>query len=426
MLSTPVRGMLACSAVLALSLGPGARAGALGRAALPAPDAPASAAQPSPASQRPAAESPAPQPPPAQTPAPQPPPAGVFTPPALPPGATSPADRAAHETFVRVCTKCHPAERVISEGRSQTQWENTIISMQTSRGATITPEEFDIVLDYLTRFHGRDSAAQAPAAPGPGGRGAVPPGPRANVGAADRHRVDPAGAERGRKIYASECVTCHGANARGTERGANLIRSTRVLRDRYGSAIGPYLKKGHPMQTGAPSSALSDQQVTDIAHFLWDRINNTLRGSPEFDVKNVLTGDPQAGQAYFFGAGGCSACHSPTGDLAGYGTRYEPVEIQQRFVFPSAAGRGRGRGGARPQTKATVTLPDGRSVSGVLVSSDDFHVALRDESGEYRSWPRTPAVKIQKTDPYAAHVALLDRLTDEAMHDVVAYLEKLK
>ena len=35
-------------------------------------------------------------------------------------------------------------------------------------------------------------------------------------------------------------------------------------------------------------------------------------------------------------------------------------------------------------------------------------------------------MKIVKHDPYAAHVELLDRLTDTAMHDVVAYLETLK
>ena len=35
-------------------------------------------------------------------------------------------------------------------------------------------------------------------------------------------------------------------------------------------------------------------------------------------------------------------------------------------------------------------------------------------------------MKIVKNDPFAAHVELLDRLTDKAMHDVVAYLETLK
>jgi cytochrome c oxidase cbb3-type subunit 3 len=100
------------------------------------------------------------------------------------------------------------------------------------------------------------------------------------------------------------------------------------------------------------------------------------------------------------------------------------VDIQQRFVFP-AANAGRGRGGRRPVT-VTVTPPGGPAVSGTLVTIDDFNVALRDGAGTYRSWARTPEVKVQKNDPYAAHAELLERLTDKAMHDVVAYLETLK
>ena len=342
--------------------------------------------------------------------------------PVKPPQLTT-EDEKGRQAFLRVCLKCHPSERVTAEGRSRSQWENTMVAMQTSRGAVIAGDEFDVILDYLTKYHGRDSLAQtAAAAPGAAGRG-----PRANVGAADRHRVEPAAADRGRKIYAAECVTCHGPSARGTERGANLIRSTRVLRDRYGSSIGPFLKQGHPMQTSKSSTALTDAQVTDLSHFIWDRINSTLRGAPEFDVKDVLSGDAKAGEAYFTGEGRCSTCHSPTGDLAGYGKRYPPVDIQQRFVFPFAAG-GRGRGGANPRTQvsATVTMANGQTVSGVLVSIDDFHVALRDGAGEYRSWPRTADMKIVRKDPFAAHIELLDRLTDKAMHDVVAYLESLK
>jgi mono/diheme cytochrome c family protein len=264
-----------------------------------------------------------------------------------------------------------------------------------------------------------------PAAPG-AGRGQVPSGPRPNVGAADRHRVDSAAADRGRKIYAAECVTCHGPSARGTERGPNLVRSPIVLRDRYGNSIGPILKKGHPMQTGAFN--LTDAQITDLSHFIWQRINDTLRGSDVFEPGDVLVGDAKAGEAYFNGEGRCATCHSTTGDLAGYGKRFQPVDIQQRFVFPNTAGRGRGRaaGPSRQQVTATVTLPDGTTSSGALVSMDDFHVALRTTTGEYRSWTRTPAMKIVKTDPLAAHVELLDRLTDKAMHDVVAYLETLK
>jgi cytochrome c oxidase cbb3-type subunit 3 len=98
-------------------------------------------------------------------------------------------------------------------------------------------------------------------------------------------------------------------------------------------------------------------------------------------------------------------------------------------VFPNTAGgRGRGRaaGPSRQQVTVTVTLPDGTSATGPHVSMDDFHVALRTAAGDYRSWTRSPAMKVVKTEPLAAHVELLDRLTDKAMHDVVAYLETLK
>jgi mono/diheme cytochrome c family protein len=344
----------------------------------------------------------------------------------VPDGGT---DAKARETFVRVCTKCHPADRVTAEGRSRSQWETTIISMQTARGAALTPEEFDIVLGYLTKFHGRDSVVQPPegrggqAAGGRGGQAAGGRGPRAHVGAADRHRVNDEAAERGKKTYAAQCVTCHGSNARGTDTGANLIRSPLVLRDRYGSAIGPFLKRGHPTQTGAPSTGLTAAEVTDLSHFIWQRINDTLQGSPAYEARDVLTGNAQRGQAYFTGEGRCATCHSPAGDLAGYGRKHNPVDIQQRFVFPAAAA---GRGASRRPVTVTVTVPDSEPVSGVLVSLDDFHVSLRDPGGRYRSFARTPAMTIVKSDPYRPHVDLLYRLTDKAMHDVVAYLETLK
>jgi mono/diheme cytochrome c family protein len=262
-----------------------------------------------------------------------------------------------------------------------------------------------------------------------------------NAGANDRPGVDPAAAAEGKKIWAVECIDCHGSSARGTEKGTNLVRSVTVLRDRFGNALGPFLKKGHQMQSGRSSTLLSDDQVLMVAHFLRDRVNATLRGSSEFEVKNILTGDAKAGEAFFNGDGKCSTCHSPAGDLKGFGGKYEPVDIQQRFLFPRnalppgavapgrGAGGGRGRaGGPSPATAITVTVtqPNGESVTGALLQLDDFNVSLRDASGWYRTFARTPDLKVVKTDPLAAHRTLLDNLTDKNMHDVVAYLETLK
>ena len=283
------------------------------------------------------------------------------------------------------------------------------------------------------------TAAQAPQPPAPpaGGQrqGGPPPGRGgggmlAGAGPSDKPVVDPAAADRGRKVWASECIDCHGTQARGGDKGPNLVRSVIVLRDRYGSQIGPFLKKGHKLQSGTPSANLTDAQIQDLAHFLRQKVNDGLRGSPLFQVQNILTGDPKAGAAYFNGDGKCTACHSPTGNLAGIGGRLEPVDIQQRFLFPATGRGGRGRGapaGPSPNTvRVTVTPAGGAPVTGVLVQMDDFYVTLRDADGALQTIRRGPTVKVEKTDPLAFHNELLDKITDKNMHDVVAYLETLK
>jgi mono/diheme cytochrome c family protein len=283
--------------------------------------------------------------------------------------------------------------------------------------------------------------ASAPQGPPPQGRGAgggTPTGPAPGRGGAgalgagsiDTPAVDAAAADRGRTTYAAECVSCHGATARGTDTGSNLVRSIVVLRDRYGSEVGPFLKKGHQTQSGKGSASFTDAQVTDLAHFLRQRVNDMLRGSPIFKPGNVLTGDPKAGQTFFSGAGKCASCHTATThNLAGIGGRYEPIDIQQRMLFPGSGRGGRGRAGGPPPASAvtvSVSTGSGPPVNGVLVMMDDFIVMLRDSSGVIRTFRRTSSLNIEKNVPLAAHYALLDTITDRQIHDLVAYLESLK
>jgi len=238
--------------------------------------------------------------------------------------------------------------------------------------------------------------------------------------------VDPKAAEMGKPLFASDCQSCHGPDARGTSQGANLVRSTIVLKDRYGSSLGPYLRTQHPAVPGPMKLAsLTETQVLILAHFLRDRLNDTLRGAPGFKEGDILTGDPRAGEQYFNGEGGCARCHSTTGDLASIGRRMEPVTLQQRFLFPSNVGSRR-RSTPPPATTVTVSQPGGETLSGELVHMDDFTVGFRDASGTYRSVRRTPGVSVVKQDPYAAHIELLSKITDKDIHDVVAYLASLK
>jgi cytochrome c oxidase cbb3-type subunit III len=341
----------------------------------------------------------------------------------------------------KVCgSTCHNSDIVGATGRTRDQWTGVVNSM-VQRGAKATDTELGQIIQYLsTHFGPNMTPASATARPGlPAGvpqRGALGRGPGVlGGGAADSHVVDKEGADRGRGVYIAECITCHGPKARGggeglprNQQGANLVRSLVVLHDRYGDEIGPFLLKGHPLQSGKPASALTKQQIGDLAHFLHQAVYFTLRGGPDLKIQNVLTGDPKAGQVYFNGAGRCSTCHSPTGDLKGIGNKYDPATLQTKFLFPRTIGVSRTGARSVPAKPITVTVTqaNGQVVSGVLDKLDDFNVSLRDSQGDYKSFRITPDIKVVKNDPYAVHVELLDQYTDKNMHDIVAYLETLK
>lgn len=65
--------------------------------------------------------------------------------------------------FANVCGKCHPKERAVVVRRTRSQWEEVITTMITVRNAQISDEDFDTVLGYLAREHGRVNVNRAAA-----------------------------------------------------------------------------------------------------------------------------------------------------------------------------------------------------------------------------------------------------------------------
>jgi cytochrome c oxidase cbb3-type subunit 3 len=236
----------------------------------------------------------------------------------------------------------------------------------------------------------------------------------AQGGPYERQKVDAAAATRGRAVYAQHCINCHGSTAKGGYKGPDLIRSVVVLRDRLGNAIGPALK------SPAHQASLKDAEVVDLSHFLHQRVESIATNRNARQPIDVITGDPEAGRAFFNGAGRCNTCHSQTGDLGGIAKRIpDTVNLQQRMLFPSL------RRGGDKQVEVSVTS-GGRTVTGVLVREDDFTVSLRDAAGQYQSFTRAPGVEIVVRDPLEAHHELLDRYTDADMHNLTTYLWTLK
>ena len=252
-----------------------------------------------------------------------------------------------------------------------------------------------------------------------GQRGGAPPTPP----------YDAAVAERGKSTFLVNCGFCHGTNARGGDGGPDLIRSVLVLDDEKGKELGEFLKIGR-VDKGMPNfPALTSDQISDIATFLHSEIY-LAANRRTYEIRDILVGDAKASEAFFNGAGKCSSCHSPNGDLKGIGAKYDAVILQGRIVMPRGQRGAGGRETAEPQKSdpaVTVTFPSGQSYSGTLVRVTDFDVTLRDSSGQIRSFTRdddTPKVEIK--DPLQAHIDMLSKYKDADIHNLTAYLTTLK
>lgn len=225
-------------------------------------------------------------------------------------------------------------------------------------------------------------------------------------------------AQAGDAIFQQNCSFCHGRDAQGGETGPDLTRSQLVLGDKDGSKIAEVIRNGRlNTDKKMPPFVMSDAQVTQLVAFIHQRIaiasaNNGHRRGVE--VADLQTGNLGAGKQYFNGAGGCSKCHSPTGDLAGVASRYQGLQLEERMLYPRDA-----------KSKVTVTLPSGEKITGELAYLDEFTVGLHDASGLYRSWS-IPRVKYTVDSPVEAHVEQFPKYTDDDIHNLMAYIQTLR
>ena len=265
-------------------------------------------------------------------------------------------------------------------------------------------------------------------------------------------------ARRGRADFQTlGCSRCHGLDAEGGN-GPDLLRSVLVRADPCGDEIKTLILSGRPTR-GMPATALTDAQIFDIVDYLHARVDEIDFPPPRSEVgRLLLSGDPNAGETYFNGVGGCSGCHSPAGDLKGIASKYDALTLELRFISPIPKAtitlnsglifKGQllsldninvslqGEDGQKHiwqrdavkvdiPPKATVTLPSGQQFRGRLLSIDSFDVFIQDEDGWTHAWGRD-GVKVDNPDILAAHQERISKYSDVDIHNLLAFLETLK
>jgi len=261
--------------------------------------------------------------------------------------------------------------------------------------------------------------AQGPPPAGAGGR-TRPAGGRSTVGSQgplpEHAKFSAEQVDAGSTLFLQNCAFCHGKEAEGGESGPDLTRSKVVSSDKNGEAIGSVIRSGRP-EKGMPPFSLGDQQITNLVAFIHSRQDAFLsqsgnrRGVEESDLH---TGDAAAGKRYFEGPGGCTKCHSATGDLAGVASKLTGLRLEMQMLYPREG-----------KQKIVVKTPSGQSMSGTVEYQDEFTIAIRDAAGNYHSWP-TKEVSFKIDNPLQAHVDALSKYTDDDIHNVLAYVQTLK
>jgi cytochrome c oxidase cbb3-type subunit 3 len=222
--------------------------------------------------------------------------------------------------------------------------------------------------------------------------------------------------DSGTLLFQQNCVFCHGRNATGGESGPSLTASKLVADDVDGDKIGPVVRGGRPAK-GMPHFDFSGDEIAALMAYIHSQQNSVFTksgGRKGVDVSDLQSGNVEAGKTYFNGAGGCAACHSPGGDLAGIATRYQGLKLEERMLYPDDV-----------KSKVAVTLASGDTVTGTVAYLDEFTLGITDAAGVYRSW-RTRDIQYKIDAPVNAHVDLFKKYTDADIHNLMAYLQTLR
>jgi cytochrome c oxidase cbb3-type subunit 3 len=225
----------------------------------------------------------------------------------------------------------------------------------------------------------------------------------------------------GSKLFGQSCAPCHGRDGTGGQGQAEGMRPPDLTRGVFKAGkqdadLFRVISQGI-RGTEMPSfSSLGNEQIWRLVTFV-----RTLSA-----VAPVLSGDPAAGEASFWGKGNCGGCHQiglrgtrlgP--DLTRGGRRSNAKYLKESIVDPNAD--------ITPGFAIiTVETRDHQKISGLERWLDNFSARLLDQSGNERTFLRDEVISIDREmrstmpDNYGKLFSASD------VDNLVAYIQKIR
>jgi len=230
--------------------------------------------------------------------------------------------------------------------------------------------------------------------------------------AANPYDGDPAAIRAGRALFGNRCAECHGADAKGmngpdlTMLWARDVRDERIFRTIRSGVTGSVM----------PSSSAPDQEIWALVAY--------LKSVGTVSPFETATGDATRGEELFGDA--CVRCHQVGGrggvigpDLSLIARVRARASLVSSIREPSASVRS----GYRAVTLVTAA---GDRVRGVVKAEDAFSIQVVEVGGRLQGYLKRDLQEIVREERSLMPNFGPERMSDDALDDVLAYLGTLR
>jgi putative heme-binding domain-containing protein len=230
----------------------------------------------------------------------------------------------------------------------------------------------------------------------------------------DHGQYSRADVEAGQRLYGPQCQVCHGANGDGVP-GIDL-KLGRFRRSSSDEDLARVITTGIA-GTGMPPFVLRPEELTAVIAF--------LRAGFDPASAAVRVGDAARGRALFEGPAECALCHRVNGhgprlapDLSDIGAIRTLAALQRALLTPNES--------LLPiHRPVTIVTRDGEKLRGRRLNEDTYSVQIIDEQENLRSLDKASLRELNVATT-AAMPSYADRLSEDELADVIAYLVSLK
>jgi putative heme-binding domain-containing protein len=231
------------------------------------------------------------------------------------------------------------------------------------------------------------------------------------AGAQDKAPGDPASLAAGKKLYEFHCAFCHGKGDDGM--AANLVTPV-LVHAPSDVALVSVIKNG--LGGGMPGAlGMDDKEMWQVAGY----VRSLARTAP-----TTVPGDAAAGKAVYNAK--CAGCHMVSGqggklgpDLTYIGVMRSPSNLRTSILEPDAAM-------VSGWVMTHVTAKDGRKLSGIRLSEDQFQINLRAANGQLLSVAKADATSIQRDLSKSSMPSYAKTLSSTELDNLIAYLFTLR